>query len=206
MKKTNKAKNDQTFEVKPTKFFWAYWLLAACCLALGIFLLPVWDNTGVFWNSWASEGLGIMLFVLLTVYVIYLIGGIKKDDVKTKNIIKIAEILLLVILAVFCILEQFDVVNFIGPCFVLGAVLWLRGMSCSLIAYMFNVKKKDRTIGVMLYGLLAVTVGSIFMVRRFTAPVFIWVISIALLLVTVCSVIFGFMTIPKKGQQDQSAN
>lgn len=205
MKNTNKNKNEQTFAVKPTKFFWVYWVLAACCLALGIFLLPVWENTGVFWNNWASEGLGILLFILITVYVVYLIGGIKKDDAQAKNIIKIAEILLLVILAVFCILEQFDVVNFVGPCFVLGAVLWLRGMSCSLIAYMFNVKKQDRTIGVMLCGLLAVTVGPIFMVRRFTAPVFICVISIALLLVAVCAVILGFMTIPKKGKHEQSA-
>lgn len=205
MKNTNKKKDEQTFEVKPTKFFWAYWVLAACCLALGIFLLPVWDNTGVFWSSWASEGLGTILFALLTVYVIYLIGGIKKCDPKTKNIIKISEILLLVALAVLCMLEQFDIVNFVGPCFVIGAVLWIRGMSCSLIAYTFNVQKKDRTIDVMLCGLLAVSVGAIFMVRRFTAPVFIWVISIALLSVAVCFVIFGFMTIPKKGQKDQSA-
>ena len=205
MKKTNKAKNDQTFEVKPTKFFWAYWLLAACCLALGIFLLPVWDNTGVFWSTWASEGLGILLFILITVYVIYLIGGVKKDDEKAKNAIKIIEILLLVVVAVLCMLQQFNVVNFVGPCFVLGTMLWLRGMSCSLIAYKYNVKKKDRTMGIMLCGLLGVSLGAILMVRRFTVPVFIWVISVALILVAVCAVIFGFMAIPKKGQQEQSA-
>ena len=102
MKKTNKIKNEQGFEVKPTKLFWAYWVLAACCLALGIFLLPVWNNTGVFWNTWASEGLGILLFILITVYVIYSIGGVKKDDEKLKNAIKIAEILLLVVVALLC--------------------------------------------------------------------------------------------------------
>lgn len=205
MKKQTNQKNEQSFEVKPTKFFWAYWVLAACCLALGVFLLPVWNNTGVFWSTWASEGLGILLFILITVYVIYSIGGVKKDDEKLKNAIKITEILLLVVIALLCMLQQFDVVNFVGPCFVLGAVLWLRGMSCSLIAYKYNVKKKDRTIGVILGGLLAVSLGAILMVRRFTAPIFIWIISIALILVAVCTVIFGFMAIPKKGQQEQSA-
>lgn len=205
MKKTNKIKNEQSFEVKSTKFFWAYWVLAACCLALGIFLLPVWNNTDVFWNSWASEGLGILLFILITVYVIYSIGGVKKEDEKLKKAIKITEILLLVVVALLCMLEQFNVVNFVGPCFVLGAVLWLRGMSFSLIVYKYNVKKKDRTIDVILGGLLAVSLGAILMVCRFTAPIFIWVISIALILISVCSVIFGFMAIPKKTGQEQSA-
>ena len=88
MKKQTNQKNEQSFEVKPTKFFWAYWVLAACCLALGIFLLPVWDNANVFWNNWASEGLGILLFILITVYAIYLIGGVKKDDEKEKMQLK----------------------------------------------------------------------------------------------------------------------
>ena len=205
MKKTNKIKNEQGFEVKPTKLFWAYWVLAACCLALGIFLLPVWDNSGVFWSTWASEGLGTLLFALLTVYIIYSIGGIKKEDEKAKKGIKITEIVLLVIIAVLCILEQFNVVNFVGPCFVIGSVLWLRGMSASVIAYKYNVKKKDRTIGVILGGLLAVSLGAILMVRRFTAPIFIWIISITLLLIAVCSVIFGFVSKPKKNKQEQSA-
>ena len=205
MKKTNKTKNEESFEVKPTKFFWAYWVLAACCLALGIFLLPVWDNSGVFWSTWASEGLGTLLFALLTVYIIYSIGGIKKEDEKAKKGIKITEIVLLVIIAVLCILEQFNVVNFVGPCFVIGSVLWLRGMSASVIAYKYNVKKKDRTIGVILGGLLAVSLGAILMVRRFTAPIFIWIISITLLLIAVCSVIFGFVSKPKKNKQEQSA-
>ena len=111
----------------------------------------------------------------------------------------------MVVVAVLCMLQQFNVVNFVGPCFVLGAMLWLRGMSCSLIAYKYNVKKKDRTIGVMLCGLLGVSLGAILMVRRFTAPVFIWVISVALILVAICAVIFGFMSIPKKENQAQSA-
>ena len=202
--KKDKAQKEQVFEIEKTKFFWLYWVLATCCLVLGVFLLPVWTNTSVFWRNWATEGIGIMLFIMLAVYIIYLIGMIEKDDVKGKKAIKITEVSLLAVLAIFCILEQFDVVNFIGPCFVVGTVLWLRGISCALNAYLFTTKKKERTLAVMLWSLLAVSVGPIFMVRRFTAPVFIWIISIALILAAILLTIFGFIAKEEKKEQGQA--
>ncbi len=193
-----KVSNEQQFEVKKTKAFWLYWVMAALAIGLGVFLLPVWENVKVFWNTWATDGISLMLFVIVAIYIVYLGGGIKKDNPRAKNLIYVAEMILLFVLAILCLLQQFNVVNFIGPCFVIGMVLWLRGVVCALTAYMFNVKKKDRTIGVMLLSLLAVTLGTLFMVRRFTAPVFIWVISIGLIVIGLTAVAFGFLSIPQK--------
>ncbi len=202
MKKTTNSNIEQDLEIKKTKFFWLYFIVGVCLAGLGVFLLPVWENTNVFWNKWASEGISLMLFVILVIYVCYLIGCIKKDNPKVKKLLRVCEIMALIVVAVLCLLQQFDVLNIIGPCFVVGAVIWLRGIVCALTAYIFNVKKKDRTVDIMLLSLAAVTLGTVFMVRRFTAPIFIWVISIGLILLALAAIAFGFLSIPKKQKEE----
>lgn len=199
MKHSNKQ---PVFEVKKTKFFWLYWIIGISLACLGVFLLPVWENVNVFWNTWASDGISLMLFVIVAIYICYFLGGIKKDNPRTKNLIRIVEIIALFTLAILCLLQQFDVFDIIGPCFVLGAVIWLRSIVCALSAYIFNVKKKDRTLDIMLLSLAGVTIGTVFMVRRFTAPVFIWIISIGLIVVAFAAILFGILSIPEKQNKE----
>lgn len=189
------------FEVKKSKWFWAYWVLAAVAAVLGVFLLPVWGNTKVFWKSWATDGISLMTFVCVVVYTAYLGCGIKKSNPRAKNMLCVAEVAVLVVIAVLCLLQQCKLFDVIGPSFVVGAILWLRGVVCILSAYLFNVRKEERTLGIILCSLLAITLGVALMVRKITAPVFIWTISIGLLVVAVVAVIFGILAMPEKADK-----
>ena len=59
--------------IKPekTKLFWLYFVASALLITLGVFLLPVWSNTNVFFKDWSNNSIDIILAVLVILYVIF---------------------------------------------------------------------------------------------------------------------------------------
>ncbi len=194
------ATNQGRFKALETKWFWLYWVVGAVLLTLGIFLLPVWSGFNVFWRTWSRDSIDIILFILVALYVAYLISRIDKGAPKTKVIISVSEIVALVVIAILCLLQQLDVMRGVmGPAFVLGFVVWARGIVFVLDAHFFGTNKKGGALVWLAIGLLAVTFGAASMVRPVPqSNAFIWIISILIILLAFGVILLGIFSIPKK--------
>lgn len=191
--------------IKPekTKLFWLYFIASALLITLGVFLLPVWSNTNIFFKDWSNDSIDIILAVLVVLYVVfYLFKNFKKISLKKSQglkVVKIVEISLLFILSIFCILEQFKVTNFIGPCFVVGFILYLRGLVIGVNAYLYTHKKSEKyPVMNLIFMFITLTLGTVLMIHPFYGETFMWIISLMILVVSVIMLIYGFMSIPRK--------
>lgn len=197
--KNTKTKPKTTVSIKKTKWFWVFFVVAAVGLALGIFLLPVWKNANVFWRDWSTDALDLILFVVILLYVCWLIKSVKEEASPVVKKLKIVEIVVLCLLAVCCLLQYFDILSFIGPCFVFGAIFWCRGCLYIVKAYLFTHKKKENyPLFLLIVSILLVTVGAMLMVRPVQNAGFIWIVAIAVLVVSLASLVYGFLSIPSK--------
>ncbi len=191
--------------IKPlkTKLFWCYFVISAVLITLGIFFLPVWSNSNVFFKNWSKEVVDIILAILVVFYVgFYLLKKFKCNDLNNSyvlKIVKIIEICLLLVLSVFCVLEQFKVTNFIGPCLVVGFILYLRGIVSGIKAYYYTHKKTERySLYELIFMFIALTIGTVLMIHPLYGETFMWIASIMLLVFSVLLIIIGFMSIPKR--------
>lgn len=163
----------------------------------------MWSNTNVFFKDWSNDSIDIILAVLVVLYVVfYLFKNFKKISLKKSQglkVVKIVEISLLFILSIFCILEQFKVTNFIGPCFVVGFILYLRGLVIGVNAYLYTHKKSEKyPVMNLIFMFITLTLGTVLMIHPFYGETFMWIISLMILVVSVIMLIYGFMSIPRK--------
>ncbi len=193
--------------IKTTKWFWGYWLIAAAIITLGVFLMPIWKDVNVFWRNWSNRGMSMVMVVLLGIYAGYLISRIKKNDPLIKISIHIAEVVVLLVVALLCFLQQFEVLDIMGPSLVIGMAVWLRGVVMVLNAYLFEKRVEDKISVWLIIGLICVTMGTVGMVYRFTTtPIFMWVVSVALVLLGICAIVLGIISIPKKPRTASDAD
>lgn len=191
--------------IKPekTKLFWLYFVASALLITLGVFLLPVWSNTNVFFKDWSNNSIDIILAILVVLYVVfYLFRKFKNNNLKKSTglkVVKVIEIGLLFILSIFCILEQFNVTNFVGPCFVVGSILYLRGLVLGINAYLYSHKKSEKyPIIHLIFMFISLTLGTVLMIHPFYGETFMWIVSVIILVISIIMLVYGFITVPKK--------
>ncbi|MBQ7224156.1 MAG: hypothetical protein IJX06_01205 [Clostridia bacterium] len=203
MAKTKKQKINQ--ELPKTKWFLAITVLGILGLVLGIFLLPVWKNTSVFWKNWGTDGVSVILCAIIVAYTICYLGShLGKVENKTLRIISIIEIVLLSLMAIGCLLQQFKVFDFFGPSSVLGAILWHRGFFNVIKAYLCKHTKKDRyPLWLVIVSVLMVSIGTALRFRSVPGNAFIWFMSIALLVGSIVMVFGSLKMKPNKNQQEE---
>lgn len=196
-------KSEQLFTFKKTKWFWLYFVVAAITSALCIFLLPIWEKTSVFFRYWSDDVVQIILAILVLAYiVIYLLKTFNSEDLpKTKALqaMKIAEISALFLLIILCFVEHFGLTSFVGPCFVAGCVLYLRGLVQGVKGYLYTHKKKESySVLQLIFCFLAITAGTVLIVHPFSGDGFMWLISIAVWVATALLIVWGIYSIPER--------
>ena len=82
MKKEIKEEK-KNLKPQKTKLFWLYFVASALLITLGIFLLPVWSNSNVFFKDWSNNSIDIILAILIVLYVVFYL--LKKVKTGTKN-------------------------------------------------------------------------------------------------------------------------
>ena len=202
MKKEIKEEK-KNLKPQKTKLFWLYFVASALLITLGIFLLPVWSNSNVFFKDWSNNSIDIILAILIVLYVVfYLLKKVKNNDLKKSKglkLVKIIEICLLFVLSIFCVLEQFKVTNFIGPCFVVGCILYFRGLVLGINSYLYTHKKSESySVIQLILMFLALTLGTILMIHPFYGETFMWVVSLIILVISLIILIYGLISIPRK--------
>ena len=113
-----------------TKVFWLYFVVAALVIIGGVILMPVWQNAGdwCFFRTWGLDIVNIMISMCIFVYLFTFL--IKKITTRSNGVVKvltIIEFVLLLIIGMFSLLEQFDIFN-LNCCQILGLVFYSRGV------------------------------------------------------------------------------
>ncbi len=203
----NKKKTNKKFFGKKTKFFWMFYIIGILGILLGITLLPSWQNVNVFWQDWGHGSIGIILICLLALYlIIYLSRKFATETIKPIKVITAIEFILLLALIFLCFLQQLKILSFIGPCFVFGITMWLRGVNYVIKAYMYQHQKDEQPypIYILILAILLISAGSFLLSANFEGNGFMWAVSISMILMSVFCVIYGFIVIPnKKTKQSQ---
>ncbi len=194
------SKSKTTASPKKTKYFWLYFLVAAIGGALGVFLMPIWAGTTHFWRDWGNKTFELILCCLLVIYIfLFFIPRIKGGKNKSLHTLWMLETGILLVLAILCLLGQFGVLSFVGPCLVFGIVFWLRGAFHIIRVYLYEGKgKKGYPLFLLLMSIFLITLGTYLILRPITGNLFLWAVSLSILVLSAVALLLGFLTIPKK--------
>ena len=192
-----------------TKFFWAYIVLGILGIILGIMLMPVWDSCPdwVFWKSWGRQIINIIICVCIILYLgFFLLKKIMKRSNGVVKVLTIVEFVILALIALGCILQQFKVINVGGACAILGLALWCRGTVEIFRAYYHQKGNNERyPVWWLAVAIALVTFGTYIFARPiFSDIVILWIFVILILLVSIILIVDGILAKPASKKQKKS--
>lgn len=189
------------FQPKKTKFFWLYFVGGILLTIIGVMLMPVWSN--VEWAFWKSYGTDIINIVICGCLLLYLFGFLVRKITKNRGVVQvltIVEFVLLALIAVGCVLQQFRVINIGGACAILGLALWCRGVVEIFRAY-YHQKGNNQKYPVwwLVIAISLVSLG-VFLYARplFQDITVLWILVILVFLFAVILLVDGVIAKPKK--------
>lgn len=189
------------FRPKKTKLFWLFFVTGVLAILLGIMFMPIWQNAGdwVFWKDWGQNLVNIIIFACIVLYLcLFLVKKIRRRSNGVVKVLTIVEFVLMSLIALGCILQQFKVINIGGACAILGLALWCRGVVEIFRAYYHQHGNNDRySLWWLVCAIALVSVG----VYLFAKPLFsdvtlIWIFAILLILAGIILFIDGFLAKP----------
>lgn len=189
--------------IKKTKLFFIYIIISVIFLVGGIFFMPIWENTDVFWKDWGNKSIYLLIAILLLLYFIfYIIKYIKKNKSNTLYTLQIIEATLIGVLIVLCSINYFT--NFMTSFFktskVLGTVLLIHGV-IGLLSFYFGSRPSNKTYSLILYILymLLLCFGSYFLTSNAIQDKYmIWLFAIILYVLFGVFLTIGLLAIPNK--------
>ena len=175
-------------------------VVAIVALALGVVMLPVFGIVEVF--------VDILLAAALCAYLVLFLFDKLKHTRGTVFGLTVIEFLLLSIVAIWLVIQQFTALKTASVCRVIGTVLWLRGavMTAKLYIGALSVKKPRRELPWLGVALAMVSVG----VWLFVSPIFSdtvceWIICIALFITALIFFSLAFLFYhPRKKKQNKN--
>lgn len=186
-----------------TKWFWVYIVVGILGIILSIMLMPIWYNCPdwVFWKNWGMQIVNMIICVCLILYLcLFLIHKIRTRANGVIKVLTIIEFVLLALVALGCVLQQFKVFNFVnGACAILGLAMWCRGVVEIFRAYYHQHGNNDRyPVWWLVIAICLVTIGVYFVLRPpFSDIVILWIFVVFILLVSIILFIDGFLAKPK---------
>ncbi len=184
-----------------TKLFWLYIVGGVLLLLLAVMLMPIWSKAGS-WAFFKNWGLDMVHLLIALGILLYLFGYLLHKIIKRCNgVIKtltIIEFVLLALVAVGCILQQFKVINVGGACSILGLALWCRGTVEIFRAY-YHQKGNDEKYPLwwLAIAIFFVTFGAyIFANPLFPDLTILWIFDILLVLLAIMLIVIGGLARP----------
>ncbi len=188
---------------KTTRNFWAYICFGVLAVIVAVILAPVWSDTDVFFKNWGSKIVNIMIAVAIIMYLIFFLAKkIKSYSNSTILVLTVIEFVLLAIIALGCILSQFNVINIGGPCEILGLALWCRGTVELFRAYYY--RRESSVYYPVWYVAIAVamvTFGTYIFAKPFFHSTDIqWIFCGVTGVIGIFLIVYGIMVKPKKNK------
>lgn len=182
------------------KFYWVFFLLSLASLALGVALLPVWQNTNVIWKDLGTKLFSMIFFFIILVYILgFLIKQIIREKKTTIKILTVFEAGFFFAIAIGCIMEQFNMASVVGPCTIVGAAIWARGFVYIVKAYLCKHEKSDRyPLWMLVISVGLVTLGTVMMTKEiFNVNHIVWFCACVVLLTGIVFFVLGLASKPK---------
>lgn len=189
------------FRPKKTKLFWLFFVTGVLAILLGIMFMPIWQNAGdwVFWKDWGQNLVNIIIFACIVLYLcLFLVKKIRRRSNGVVKVLTIVEFVLMSLIALGCILQQFKVINIGGACAILGLALWCRGVVEIFRAYYHQHGNNDRyPLWWLVCAIALVSVCAyLFAKPLFSDVTLIWIFAILLILAGIILFIDGFLAKP----------
>ena len=196
-------KFSKIFNSTKSKNFWLYIVLGSLLILSSIILMPIWAkiNNELFFANWGMDIIKLVIAIILVLYLsLYLFKKLFKKENKAIKILVILEFVILSIIALSCVLAQFNVfkVNDAGK--ILGIVLYLRGSIEIFRAYYYDRSSSEKySIWWLILSLLLVSVGVAFIIGGYLTNLqVLWFLVFALLILGIVFIILGFIKKPNK--------
>lgn len=190
------------FHPKKTKLFWLYIVAGILGLIIAVMLMPVWDSCPdwVFWKNWGRSIVNMIICACIVLYLaLFLVKKVKQHTYNVVKILTIIEFVLLALIALGCILQQFRIINIPGgACAILGVALWCRGIVEVFRAYF---QQRHNKISYPLWSLAVALALITFGVYIFCRPFFsdlvlLWIFIAIIIIVSVILIADGIMAKP----------
>lgn len=198
-----KALFSKIFSPSKTKLFWIYFIVSAIVIILGVMLMPVWKDCGdwCFFKDWGMQIVNMIIAGCLLLYLFLFL--IKKITTRANGVVKvltIVEFIVLLLVAVGCVLQQFKVINIGGACAILGLTMWARGVVEIFRAYYHQKGNNVRyPIWWLVIAIVFVTLGVYLFARPlFEDVVILWIFIFVIYLIGIVLLVDGFLAKPDK--------
>ena len=193
---------NKLFSPTKTKLFWLYFVAGVLLILAGVVLMPVWTNCGdwCFFKDWGTKIVNLIIAACLIAYlVLYLLKKLMSRSNGVVKVLTIVEFVLLALVALGCILQQFKVINVGGACQIFGLALWCRGAVEIFRAYYHQRGNNERyPIWWLVVALVFVSFGVyLFAKPLFSDVVILWVFVVIILLFGILLFVDGFLSKPE---------
>ncbi len=189
--------------LEKTKNFWLYIVLGSLLILSATILMPIWKtiNSELFFADWGYSIVKLVIAVILVLYLaLYLSKKVFKKDKGAIKILVIIEFVVLSLIALSCILAQFNVFNINDAGKILGLVLYLRGSIEIFRAYYYDRSSTQKySVWWLIVSLLLVSVGVAFMIGGYLSNVqVLWALVVTLFVLGIIFIILGIVKKPNK--------
>ncbi len=202
---------DRILHPKKIALWWLYLVVGILGIILGIMLMPVWDScpNWVFWKSWGITIVNMIICAAILLYLgLYLVKKIMQRNNNVVKILTIIEFVVLAIVALGCVLQQFNVIRVGGPCAILGLALWCRGSVEIFRAYYHQKGNNEKyPLWWLVVALALVTFGVyLFAKPLFSELVVLWIFVVLIILISIILITDAFLAKPTKKRTTENSN
>ncbi len=196
-------KFSKIFNLTKSKNFWLYIVLGSLLILSSIILMPIWSkiSSELFFASWGMDIIKLIIAIVLVLYLaFYLFKKMFKKGNKAIRILVILEFVILSIIALSCVLAQFNVLNVTDAGKILGIVLYLRGSIEIFRAYYYDRSSSEKySVWYLILSLILVSVGVAFIVRNFLTNLHVlWALVVLLFILGIIFIVLGALKKPNK--------
>lgn len=197
-----KALMKKLFNPKKTSVFWLYFVFGAILTILGIMLMPVWANAAdwVFFKNWGMSIVNLIIAACLLAYLfLFLIKKVMSKSNGAIKVLTIVEFVLLLLIVLGCILQQFKIIKVNGACGILGLAMWCRGSVEIFRAYYHQKGNNDKYPVWWLCIALALVSFGVYLFAKplFQDVVILWIFIIVIFLFAIICFIDGVLSKPE---------
>lgn len=188
--------------MKRFKYDWlVYFIVSVLAIALGIVLIVKDYEIGL-------KIVNIAIAIILIAYMLLFLLPILKHKRGTVQILVIIEFVLVGLISLGLILQQFKVFNIVGACKIIGVVIWLRCVVELFRAYFYRGKDSSYKYAIWYFCLiLALFSLGVYMFAKpfFTDAQVVLTLSICCFIASAVLIVLGIICLPKDNKKAKSS-
>lgn len=186
--------------MKRFKYDWlVYFIVSIIAITLGILLIVNDYKIGM-------QILNIAIAIILILYLFLFLMPVLRHKSGTIQILTIVEFVIVALIALGLILQQFKVFNIAGACRIIGLVLWIRAVVELFRAYFYKGKDSSYKYAIWYFCIILslITLGTyMFASPFFTDQQVVLALSIGCFILAVVLIVLGIIYVPKKSKKSK---